>query len=151
MLEIDPASMRLSDWRRATSTNEIQRQHADFFLALAERAEPGCKGPGRQRSWLDRLEIERWNLRAALDWLSAEQATEATLRLSAALGPFWSTRGHLGEGRQRLQAALVLHGDRATQLQALALVQLGNLCFVQSELQKPAPPMPRSLSIYRAR
>jgi predicted ATPase len=67
----------------------IRQVHADYYLALAERAEPELTGP-RQVAWLDRLEIEYGNLRAALSWLlrgGTEQGdrAESGLRMAAAL------------------------------------------------------------------
>jgi predicted ATPase/class 3 adenylate cyclase len=78
----------------------LHRAHAVYFLALAERAEPELQGPA-QVAWLDRLEREHDNFRAALAWAQAHPRTEAErgLRLAAALEPFWFARGHLREGR----------------------------------------------------
>ncbi len=83
-----------------------QERHAGFFGALAERAVPELRGP-QQNRWLDVLEADHDNLRAALDWhlssllcLQAENP-EAGLRLASALVPFWRARGHLWEGHRR--------------------------------------------------
>ncbi len=83
----------------------------DEFLALAERAEPHHFGPDCAE-WLERLEVEHDNLRAALAWSLDEDGdygTEASLRLVAALWRFWRTRGYLSEGRAYTSTAL----DRA--------------------------------------
>ncbi len=61
-----------------------QRAHAAYFLALAEEAEPRLIGPG-MRSWLERLQREHKNLRAALTWLGEHNEWEAALRLGSAL------------------------------------------------------------------
>ena len=83
---------------------ELGRRHADFFIGLAEGAEPNLRGsPG---DWLDRLEREHDNFRAALDRLEASGDGENALRLAAALWRFWYQRGHLAEGRRRLESAL---------------------------------------------
>jgi len=65
-----------------------RRRHAAYFLTLAERAEPELTGPQQVR-WLNRLEGELDNLRAALGW-SLEWDAEAGLRLASALGGFWA-------------------------------------------------------------
>ena len=46
----------------------VRRRHAEFFLALAEEAEPWLRGP-EQAAWFERLDAENDNLRAALSWL----------------------------------------------------------------------------------
>jgi predicted ATPase/DNA-binding SARP family transcriptional activator len=83
---------------------DLQRRHAKHFLALAEEAEPHLFGsPG---GWLDRLESERDNFRAALDRLEALGETKLTTRLAGALWRFWYLRGPLAEARRRLERAL---------------------------------------------
>jgi predicted ATPase/DNA-binding winged helix-turn-helix (wHTH) protein len=86
----------------------VGRRHADYFLRLAEEAEPQLLGALQVR-WLDRLEAEHDNLRAALDFRrtdGGDGAAQAGLRLAGALWRFWSVRGHIIEGRERLAAEL---------------------------------------------
>ena len=66
----------------------IGRQHANFFLALAEGAEPKLTS-GERSVWLRRLEAERDNLRAALAWSRESVEAEMGLRLAGALKWFW--------------------------------------------------------------
>ena len=85
------------------------------FLALAEQAEPELLGP-RSAAWLDRLEAEHDNLRAALAWALERDDGEAALRLAGALGRFWRTRGYLGEGAAWLERALAAGAAAAATL-----------------------------------
>ena len=104
------------------ATGELQTTqaaHAHFFLALAEQAEPELQGP-HQVGWVERLEQEHDNLRAALEWALGEVADEQTrerrevaLRLSAALEAFWRRRGPYIEGRTFLERSLA-HSERAS-------------------------------------
>ena len=88
----------------------MARRHGRFYMAMAEQAEQQLCGP-EQGAWLERLEREQSNLRAALDWMAASGETEWGLRMATALGRFWEMRGHLSEGRQRL-TALLSHEER---------------------------------------
>jgi predicted ATPase len=99
--------------------SDTRDRHAAFFLALAEEAEPQLFGthPG---PWFDRLEIEHDNLRAALDRFERSGETQQVLRLAGALPEFWAVRGHLTEGRRRVEAALAAD-DRPTAARAKAL------------------------------
>jgi predicted ATPase len=72
-------------------------RHCEFFLRLAETAEPGLAGPEGPR-WLGRLEDEHDNLRSALEWADSSGNRTSSLRLCTALTLFWELRGHLGEG-----------------------------------------------------
>jgi len=87
----------------------LRRRHAAYYLALAEAARPELselKGL-RSQTWLDRLEREHDNLRAALGWaLERETEAETALRLATVLGQFWGMHSYLSEGRRWLEAAL---------------------------------------------
>ncbi|HEU4875589.1 MAG TPA: tetratricopeptide repeat protein [Pyrinomonadaceae bacterium] len=85
----------------------IRRQHANFFLKFVEQIEPELLG-SNQELWLDRLEAEHENLRAALKWCAEAREVDIGLRLAGALWRFWSTRGFLVEGREQLTRLLTL-------------------------------------------
>ena len=111
--------MRSSGSSESGEAEELRRRHGEHFLALAEEAEPNLRGsPGR---WLERLDREHDNLRAALDWFEASGERERALRLAGALWRYWYLRGHLAEGGRRLES--VLHSDeRPTAARAKALI-----------------------------
>jgi predicted ATPase/class 3 adenylate cyclase/DNA-binding CsgD family transcriptional regulator len=93
----------------------VRRAHAAHYLALAEEAERGAFGAAAV-AWLDRLEPEHDNLRAALRWALDHGETETALRFGGALWQFWYTRGYLGDGSRWLEetlgAAGLLDGGR---------------------------------------
>jgi predicted ATPase len=97
-------------------TEELGARHVAHFLALAEEADPAIAGQ-ESGDWIDRLERDYDNLRAALDFL---EARGDGLRLAAALRNFWYLRGHVLEGRRRLDAALAAD-ERPTLTRARAL------------------------------
>jgi len=113
-----------------------RRQHAAYFRALAERAEPELWGPD-QATWLARLEQDHGNLRAALSWYheSAEDA-EAERRFAVALSRFWHTRGELAEGRIWLQRALEAPACGATRGLATALTWEATFAHHQGDLDE---------------
>jgi predicted ATPase/DNA-binding CsgD family transcriptional regulator len=77
----------------------VRKRHFEFFLQLAEQAEPYVRGP-QLPAYLNRLEAEHDNMRAALEWsLSQADYGEASLRLAGALFSFWEQRGYVSEGR----------------------------------------------------
>jgi len=86
-----------------TERERVSDAHARYFLELAEVAD--LRGP-EQRRWLDVLDQERDNLRFALDHAHSNGDAELELRLVVALWRFWWVRGHLAEGRSRLETAL---------------------------------------------
>jgi len=120
------ASERLAD---APEAEEIVGRHAKFFLSLAERAEPELLGP-EQASWLDTLEREHDNLRAAMAWASEHAEVETALLLGGALWRFWQIRGHLREAATRLQTVLALPASTGhPRARAKALEAAGGISY----------------------
>jgi non-specific serine/threonine protein kinase len=111
----------------------VRRRHAEFFLALAEEAEPWLRGP-EQAAWFARLDAENDNLRKALSWLLEQCEGEPALRLSGALGEFWHVRGHLEEGRRWLEAALA--SEDAAPARIKALLHAGWLASEQMDYER---------------
>jgi len=114
-----------------------QQAHAAYYVRLSEQAEAELEGP-RQARWLERLEREYDNLRAALRWglepragEEGEHRKELGLRLGGALGQFWIRRSHLREGRAFLEQALAASPRAAPVLRAKALRVAANLAMVQ--------------------
>jgi tetratricopeptide (TPR) repeat protein len=125
-------------------------RHRDWFLELAEQAAPQLRGPD-QGLWLERLEQEHDNLRAALEWSQAQpEGAEAGLRLAAALVRFWSERDYLTEGRQWLEGVLSADGAATTSLpRAEALRGAGGLARAQADLTKGRALIEQSLAMSR--
>ena len=97
-----------------TSEGQVVRaRHRDFYLGFAEDAEPRLQGP-EQVVWLQRLEGDHDNLRAALRWSLDCDETEAALRLGSALSLFWDTHGYVREGREWLDELLAHARERPT-------------------------------------
>jgi predicted ATPase/class 3 adenylate cyclase len=122
--------------QESEESEDIRRLHAEYFLALAEEAEPAVEG-AQQPVWLERLEEEHDNMRRALSWsLGQGQDSELALRMSAALGEFWYLRGYFGEGRRWLEEALAKSGRTPTAARARALQRVSWLAFQQGDLDR---------------
>jgi predicted ATPase/class 3 adenylate cyclase len=114
----------------------VRRAHAEYFLALAEEAEPMLWG-AEDAAWLDRLEREHDNMRAALSWAIEHEEGELALRVGGALWRFWYMEGYHGEGRRWLEAALGKEwGAAAAEARARALEGLGWLASGQGDLDR---------------
>jgi predicted ATPase/DNA-binding SARP family transcriptional activator/DNA-binding CsgD family transcriptional regulator len=108
----------------------VLRRHADFFLALAEGARPGLRGP-EVGEWSGRLETEHDNMRAALSFALESEEAGLALRLAAALGTFWYMHSHSDEGRKWLETALAMDKGAPTVSRIGALEALYWLAFDQ--------------------
>jgi predicted ATPase/DNA-binding NarL/FixJ family response regulator len=129
--------------------DETRRRHAEYYLALVERAEPELTG-AQQAAWLDLLTREHDNLRAALTWTLEGGNVECGLRLGAALWRFWYARGHVSEGCRWLTALAALPPAAApAAARARALNGLGNLAYNQGDYEAAAASFEESLAIRR--
>jgi predicted ATPase/DNA-binding CsgD family transcriptional regulator len=126
-----------------------RRRHAEYYLALAEQAAPELLGP-QQGIWLERLEREHDNLRAALGRALECDEVALGLRLAAALGHFWEVRGHLSEGQGWLERALSRWPEAPAPARAEALSVAGNLAYLRGEYERAATLHEEDLSLRRA-
>ncbi|MGQ0602049.1 MAG: LuxR C-terminal-related transcriptional regulator [Anaerolineales bacterium] len=135
-------------------THELEsarRAHAAYYLTFAEEAERELTGAD-QKSWLQRLEREQDNLRAALHWALEHGEVEFAQRMAGALQPFWFRRGHWSEGRRWLEESLAMDSG-ATQNQsfrAKALYEAGMLARFQGDFARARMLCEQSLASYRA-
>jgi predicted ATPase len=124
--------------------------HARHYLALAEEARPRLAGD-EQRAWLDRLELDRDNLRAALGWAIERPLPAEAARLAFALWRFWQRRGYLDEGAARLSAILDASWlPDEPSLRAKALEALGGIRYWQGNFPAAIPPYSEATQIWRA-
>ena len=111
----------------------VQRRHLEWYLGLAEQADAELRGP-RQEAWLERLEGEHDNLRAALQWSGAESpSTDAEMRLAGALRWFWFIRGYWSEGRKWLEGALAHRSETPSPALLRALQGAARLARFQGD------------------
>jgi predicted ATPase/class 3 adenylate cyclase len=127
---------------------EWRDRHLDHLLRIAESAEPHLRGAD-QMEWLEHLECEHDNLRAAIEWAHEKRDEESDLRLGAALWGFWLRRGHLSEGRERLDRSLSRCQDGDTAVRAAALNGTGVLTGFQGDYDRARELHEASLHIRR--
>lgn len=83
--------------RAAGEFDAVRERHCRYYTELARRAGPLLRGPGQQH-WLERLDGESANLRAALDFAVRHGAGERALRTVNALAWYWVLREPCGGG-----------------------------------------------------
>jgi tetratricopeptide (TPR) repeat protein len=105
--------------RESGKESALERAHALYYRDLAERAEPHLLRGAKQAEWLDRIEGEHDNLRAALHWArttamrhgeaggkAAAEALEIGLRIVGGVWRLWLTRGYQSEGKAHVSQTL---------------------------------------------
>jgi predicted ATPase/class 3 adenylate cyclase len=137
----------------AGEEEQARRRHAEHYAAFAEQATQQLNGR-EHLAWLDRLEAEHDNLRAALSWSLETGAADgervaAGLRLVQALGQFWFQHGHVPEGRRWLERAIDLAPDDTGAPLGRLAHWLGVLLDEQGELEAGLRLLERSLAIWR--
>jgi predicted ATPase/DNA-binding CsgD family transcriptional regulator len=136
-----------------------QHAHAIYYLRVAEVAEGELEGP-QQIAWLERLERDYDNIRAAMRWsldrAKAEEAADSienegglALRFGGAMQRFWIIRGHVTEGRTYMEEALARSSETAGPVRAKALKAAARLALVQGDYQRGEVLCEESLALYR--
>jgi DNA-binding CsgD family transcriptional regulator len=137
--------------RLATSgtTGKWRDRHLDWYLHFAEQADPIHWGTGDVGT-LERLELERNNLRGAMRWaIEAGQAGEGH-RLAVAMGWYWFRRAHLHEGRHWLDQMLALPGKVAPQTSVGALETAGTLTLALGDYPQAVAYLQEAATLGRA-
>jgi predicted ATPase len=127
---------------------ELQRRHAERFLALAEAAEPELVRAG-QAAWLQRLDEENGNIRVALAWSLRSGDVELGLRMAGSLVRFWSIRGHMAEGRRWLTDAMQRASGLPPAVLAKAYYAAGYSALGQGDYVQAKPFFEESLVLSR--
>jgi len=129
----------------------VQSRHAQYFLSLAERAEPWLM-TGDRGFWTDHLEAELDNLRAALEWSETEAGSaEVMVRLAGALFWFWNRGSYLSEALTWLTRALARDGvPSETSARAKVLYGAGFLTRRGGHLVSAADLLAESVRLWRA-
>ena len=126
--DVDVSRFRLLETLRQYSAERLAeseeaesaaRRHLAWAQAVAAQAQPHLAGSG-EAQWLEHLAVEHDNLRSALGWALHSGSTQELLSLATDLGHFWEVRGHLGEGRRWLEAALETATGASAALRARA-------------------------------
>jgi predicted ATPase/DNA-binding CsgD family transcriptional regulator len=126
-----------------------RQSHAAYILALAERAAPEWWGT-EPAVWLDRLEAEYDNVRAALALAAERRQPELGYRLAIAWHWFWRVRGPVSEGRHWIETLLAHAGDVTPTLQAALLARAGDLAMVQGALPQAVERLDGGIDLARA-
>jgi predicted ATPase/class 3 adenylate cyclase len=133
---------------QSKEAEQVKRQHAHYFLNLAELAESYLYG-STQGVWLDRLEAEHGNLRATLEWSQATGDAELGLRLAVALERFWWVRGFSSEGRRWLKAGLARSSGALASTRAKALFVAGEFAISQTDYTAARAMFEASIALFR--
>jgi predicted ATPase/class 3 adenylate cyclase len=129
---------------------EVRRRFRQWFLDLARTATPELQGTG-QRAWLDRLELEHDNLRAAIERAAADEDAETAIGTAFAVWRFWQMRGHLAEARRRLDGmAAAPWSHRTPELRARLMEALGGVCWWQGDPTAMRGPYEEAVELWRA-
>ncbi len=129
-----------------------RQAHATYYLALAEEAARGYTS-AQQAEWLERLEREHDNLRAAMEWLldpaQAGSHGELVYRLAEALTEFWRVRGFYSEARSFLERVLARREGVAVSLRAKMLDAAASFADEQGDQERAETLWQESLALYR--
>lgn len=113
----------------AGNLTEVRTAHAAYYLASVERLELPLLQE-HQAAWLDRLDAEHDNIRAALAWVTERDDATAAQRFVGVLWRFWQLRGHIVEGLDWHRRVLNMTGTTPPTVRARALDGAGALTSI---------------------
>lgn len=125
----------------------VRHRHAEYFTTLAEEAEPEILGAD-QLAWLERLEADRDNFRAALGWFLDRGHSDRALRLIGSLRRAWVARGYLSETRTWLESAFEQASAVPSEVEAKARYGLGRVALVQGDYDRAIPALNESARLF---
>jgi non-specific serine/threonine protein kinase len=145
-------TVRQYAWQKlveAGEANEMKQRHLTWYLGLAEQGDANLQGP-EQQVWLDRLEAEHDNLRAALEYSEADPSHAGKgLRLATALYWFWHVHGHWSEGRRWLEATVSQGGEAPSHALANSLRCAASLAWQQGDNRRAVVLCQKGLAMSR--
>ena len=128
---------------------EVRRRHAEWLTELAETMAERTTVAGEDATvWLDRIQPEHDNIRAALAW-AVDEDPELALRLASSLRLFWEVRGHFGEGGRWLEEALPKAAGVAPLVRLRAMSAGGAIAFRCGDFQLARERFEGSLELAR--
>ncbi len=130
------------------AAEHAHQRHADYFLHMAERAEPELWSRA-SATWLDLLEADHDNFRVALRRTIGHGHAETSQRMGAALYRFWMLRGHLTEGLHWLEGALSWSSGATDGTRARALNAAGHLARALANFDHAAGFYEQSLALHQ--
>jgi predicted ATPase/class 3 adenylate cyclase len=129
--------------------DETRGRHARYARDLAEEADSHLNRD-EQAMWFRRLELEHDNLRAAMDWAERTGDADTAVRIASALWRFWQSRGHLAEGRARLERVLAMPGGQSRDaVRVRGLGGLGGTAYWQGDHSQAEAAYGEALDIAR--
>src|SRR5262249_38155368 len=124
----------------------IRRAHAQHYFDLAIRSEADLTGPN-QNEWLNRLEREHDNLRAAFSRAPELGLLDEALNAAGAIWRFWQQRGYFVEARGIYDRLLALPGA-APAARAHALIGGGGIAYWQNDYSVVGPWYREAVELY---
>jgi predicted ATPase/DNA-binding XRE family transcriptional regulator len=129
--------------------DEVSERHARHYAEVLEAADSHLRASD-QKAWLNLVDEELDNIRAAMNWSVEQSEPDLALRLAGSLWTFCYLRGHYSEGREWLEAALALGSGDHWEVRAKATLGAGMLAFLQCEYDLATRSIEDALSQYRA-
>jgi predicted ATPase/DNA-binding SARP family transcriptional activator len=126
----------------------VSGRHCDWYVALAEQAEPELKGRN-QVEWWQRLEREHGNMRGAITWSLGTTDPSRAFRLVAALGWFWFQRGYWSEAWRWTRRCLEQEANVDPVLRARVVYATGSIEIIRGNLDPLEPLLDEALEACR--